>query len=209
MTLSPMLDANTQPRIHTPQRDTGPAHDQARTPSGNRDTGTRWHVCYTNPQAERRAADNLHQQGYTAYLPLMIVRRRDPIVRSLLHPVQIPLFSRYCFVRFDPTRDPWQPIISTLGVRNLLRRADGIPEPCPDAAISALQAAEALAATQPPDSSQWRPGTPCSLPRGYAFGGLPAVILDVAGDTARICIMFLGQLRTVSVNATCLVARDE
>lgn len=198
-----MLDAATQPRIHTPQRDTGPAHDQARTPSGNR-----WHVVYTHPQAERRATQHLTEQGYETYLPLVAVKRRDPVVRSMLHDVQEPLFSRYAFVRFDPSCDPWQPIISTLGVRNLLRRADGIPEPCRQGAVEAVRAAEALAATQPPVGSHWAPGAPCSLPRGYAFGGLPAVVLEVTDDTARICIMFLGQLRTVSVDAKCLMARD-
>ena len=108
-----------------------------------------------------------------------------------------------------PQHDPWRPIIHTLGVRALLCRPDGTPDPCPEAALEAVQAAEALAATQPPASRQWAPGMPCSLPRGYAFGGLPAVVLAVEQDEARICIMFLGQLREITVDAKCLVARDE
>lgn len=199
-----MLDAATQPRIHTPQRDTGPAHDQARTPSGNR-----WHVVYTNPQAERRATQHLTEQGYQAYLPLVIVRRRDAVIRSLLHNVQVPLFSRYLFVRLDVTRDPWQPIVSTLGVRSLLRRPDGTPEPAARGAVEALQAGDALRATPHPPGAAWRPGAPCSLPRGYAFGGLPAVVLDVGDNKARIAVMFLGQLREIMVDTNCLTTRDE
>ena len=133
-----MLDASTSTRIHTHQRDTAPAHDRRLQPSGNR-----WFAIYSNPQAERRAADNLHQQNYQTYWPLVAVRRRDNAIRSLLHRVEVPLFPRYLFVSLN-LRDPWTPILSTLGVRNLLRRPDGTPQPVAKGAIEALQALDAL-----------------------------------------------------------------
>jgi transcription antitermination factor NusG len=197
-----MLDAATQPRIHTPQRDTGPADVSAPTPSGNR-----WHVVYTHPQAERRATQHLAEQGYTAYLPMIAVRRRDNVIRSLLHRVEIPLFPRYAFVQFDAMRDPWMPIMHTLGVRSLLCRPDGTPEPCRAGAVEAVRAVEALAATQLPDRRSWAPGMACSLATGV-LRDTPAVVLAIQGDAAYVSMMMLGHLREISVQLDCLKARD-
>jgi transcriptional antiterminator RfaH len=197
-----MLDAATLPRIDTPQRDTGPATVSAPTPSGNR-----WHVVYTHPQAERRATQQLAQQGYTAYLPMVTVRRRDRVIRSLFHHIPSPMFPRYAFVRFDAHRDPWTPIMHTLGVRSLLCRPDGTPEPVARGAISALRAAEALAATMTPETSRWAPGMACSLATGV-LRDVPAIVLALDGETAYVSMMMLGHLREVSVSLDSLRARD-
>ena len=197
-----MLDAATATRIHTPQRDTGPAAVSAPTPSGNR-----WHVVYTHPQAERRAVQHLAQQGYTAYLPMITVRRRDRVIRTLLHHVSTPMFPRYTFVQFDAQRDPWTPVMHTLGVRSLLCRPDGSPEPCRQGAVEAVRAAEALAATPTPDSALWAPGMACSLATGV-FHGCPAVVLSVNADMALVSLMMLGHLREVLISVGCLRARD-
>lgn len=201
-----MLDAATSPRIHTIPQDVAQP-TIAPTPSGSR-LGPRWFVIATYSQAERRAAQNLHDQGYETYLPLVTVRRRDAAIRSLLHRVDVPLFLGYAFVRFDALRDPWRPITNTPGVYRLLTNADGMPEPVARGVVSALQASADARRHQGAENALWAPGTPCSLRRGYAFEGLPAVVLEAADDRARIAVMFLGQLREISVDATCLVARD-
>jgi transcriptional antiterminator RfaH len=167
-------------------------------PCGSR-SGPQWHVVTSHPQAERRAAQHLAEQGYEAYLPLLAVQRRDAAIRSLKHTVLVPLFSRYLFVRFDNGRDPWRPILSTLGVATLLRRQDtGIPEPCPEAAISALQATEASRRSLTPARAAWAPGAVCAPANGI-LAGHRAVVLRVTRSHATVALMLLGALREVTL----------
>ena len=200
-----MLDVAAPMRVATRQQDVGSAVSQAPTPSGSR-LGPRWFVVSTRSQAERRAHQHLTEQGYQAYLPLITLTRRDRVTPTLLHRVQVPLFPSYIFVRFDPYRDPWRPILSTLGVYDLIRKPDGMPNPCPDDAMSALEATEAARATQPPENTQWAPGTPCSLAAGI-MKGHPAVVLAVSRETARVGLLFLGEMRVFRVPVEYLTAR--
>jgi transcriptional antiterminator RfaH len=200
------LDATVNECVATHQQATGHPYDPARTPSGSR-PGPRWFVVSTYPQAERRALDHLQQQGYDAYLPLCTIRRRDRVLRTLFHPVEVPLFPSYAFVSFDPQHDPWRPIVNTLGVYALLRRPDGIPNPVAPGAVEALRAAQELFRTPTTPGSLWRPGAPCQ-PRDGPFQGLPAVVLEVERQIAKVAIVMFGQLRRVSVDVNSLVARE-
>lgn len=165
----------------------------------------RWACCYTHPQAERWALLNLTRQGFEAYLPLVTVTRRDRATPTIRHRVEIPAFPRYLFVRIQSL---WAPIRHTRGIAALLM-IDGQPSIVAEAEIRALQAAEALAATQPPENRYWAPGMPCSLRKGYAFEGLPAVVLDVHDNTALVSLMFLGHLREISVSTDSLEPRED
>jgi len=168
----------------------------------------RWAVVYTHPQAERWANSNLTRRGYVTYLPLAAVRVRDRVTPSMLHTVQRPLFSRYLFIRFNHLADSWSPIRDTPGVLDLVRSGPDVHY-APEDAVSALQAGEAARRCLTAENTSWAPGTPCSLRKGYALEGLPAVVLSVHRDQATVAIMMLGHLRNVSVNLDCLKARDE
>src|SRR5580765_8317328 len=133
-----MLDLQPVRRIKPPLEDTGHAFTTAPTPSGSR-PGPRWFVVSTYAQAERRAEHALTRQGYEAYLPTLIVQRRDRVIRSMLHRVEAPLFPAYLFLRLD-LRDPWGPVRNTPGVFRLLTNADNIPEPVSETVIDALRA---------------------------------------------------------------------
>jgi len=177
----------------------------ARNGAGHSPCGSRWAVCQTHPQAERWALANLSRQGYQAYLPLCTVARRDRVTPTITRPVQVPLFSGYVFV--VPT-DPWAPIAHTLGVSKLLM-AGNHPHYLPAGLTEALQATEALRATRTQETASWAPGTPCALGNGMPMGGLPAVVLARSRNRVQIGIMFLGDVRIVSVHPDCLVPREE
>jgi len=162
-------------------------------------------VIASHPQAERRAHQHLQEQGYQTYLPLRTVRRRDRVLRTLFHPVDVPLFTGYLFTRFDALRDPWRPILSTLGVFALIRRPDGMPNPVAEADFQAVQAVEALRRSITPPGALWAPGMPCS-PVATPFAGHPAVVLEVDGQTAKIALVMFGELRTVTIGVECLRA---
>lgn len=56
----------------------------------------KWYVVYTKPKWEKRASEQLLQQGVKCYCPMIkkIVQRSDRKVK-----VEIPLFSNYIFVQ--------------------------------------------------------------------------------------------------------------
>jgi len=199
------LDAQPLTRIKAPQQDTRPAHSSASTPSGSR-PGPRWFVVSSYAQAERRAAQALTRQGYEAYLPTLIVQRRDRVIRSMLHRVELPLFPAYLFIRLD-LRDPWGPVRNTPGVFRLLTTADNIPEPVSETVIDALRAGDAFRRLPTTDDIVYRPGAPVKCLYG-PFQNMEAVIVSVAATTARVALPMLGALREVVVPIACLTARD-
>ena len=101
-----------------------------------------WYAVYTKPQGEAKALENLQRQGYQAYLPryraeIRHARRRQTVLR--------PVFPRYLFAAFDAGAQRWRPILSTLGVCDLVR-AGGEPMPVPAEIVAALQEQEGTGA---------------------------------------------------------------
>lgn len=99
-----------------------------------------WSVFSTKPQAERLATSELTRAGYRAYLPLIAIRRRDPVIPSQFHIVRVPMFSGYGFVQID---GPWVPIRYTQGVRDLLMGMDFKPARVSTSIVERLQAEDA------------------------------------------------------------------
>lgn len=195
-----MLDAPLRERIGSHQRDTRSASSATSTPGG-RIPG--WAVVHTHPQAERFADRSLQQRGYRTYLPLVTVQRRDHVLPTFRHTVQIPAFPRYLFVVIG---SHWVPVRYTPGVHQLLM-ADGKPGIVPEAAVSALRAAEAQAATQQRADAQLAPGAPVAVARG-PFAGAQAVVLSV-GHLVRVALVMFGELRELSIQPGFLRLRHE
>src|SRR6185437_1454428 len=95
------------------------AHFAGRRGHSRRGAGViSWYAVYTQPHAEPKALDHLLRQGYSAYLPryrakVSHARRRQIVLR--------PLFPRYLFVAVDRATMPWRPILSTVGVTDIVR----------------------------------------------------------------------------------------
>lgn len=88
---------------------------------GFEDTATAWVAVSTHPHRERTALDNLQRQGFVAYCPLI---RRSRSHARRVEEVLRPLFPGYLFVDIGPEREGWRPILSTYGVRMLVRCGD-------------------------------------------------------------------------------------
>ena len=76
-----------------------------------------WYVVHTKPRQEPRALENLQNQGYECFLPLMQVEK---VRNQRIQVLSEPMFSRYLFIRLDDTTQNWSPIRSTLGVSKLV-----------------------------------------------------------------------------------------
>lgn len=98
-----------------------------------------WLAVYTRPQSEGKALENLVRQGYRAYLPryrtqVSHARRRQSVLR--------PLFPRYLFAGLDRQSMPWRPILSTVGVADLVRLGER-PIPVAEEIVNHLRESEA------------------------------------------------------------------
>jgi transcriptional antiterminator RfaH len=102
----------------------------------------RWYAVHTRPHAETKALENLLRQGYQAYLP----RYRAEIRHARrLQTVLRPLFPRYLFAGIDRDAMRWRPILSTVGVSDLVRSGDE-PLPVPPEIVDVLRAQEGAGA---------------------------------------------------------------
>lgn len=98
-----------------------------------------WYVVHTHANAEARALGNLQRQGFTAYMPRYAKHRRHAGRVELVHR---PLFPRYLFVWLDVLHRSWRPVLSTIGVSDLVRQGDS-PVPVPQDAIAEIRRREA------------------------------------------------------------------
>ena len=80
-----------------------------------------WLVVNSRPNQEHIALEHLRRQDFEAYCP-MVGRLVRHARKSEIKPR--PLFPGYLFVRFEPAQGRWRAILSTVGVRQLIRFGD-------------------------------------------------------------------------------------
>ena len=59
-----------------------------------------WYAVHTKPKQENRALENLQNQGFECFLPLLEVEK---IRRGKVQKVVEPMFSRYLFIQLNET----------------------------------------------------------------------------------------------------------
>jgi transcriptional antiterminator RfaH len=144
-----------------------------------------WYAVHTQPAAETKAAANLQRQGYATYLPshrrLVRHARRKDVVRR-------PLFPRYLFVDVDRARKAWRPILSTLGVADLVRGGDE-PVAVPERVVDAIRRNEGAGVfDQLAAAGDLRSGDAVRVVEG-PFADCIGRLVEASGDE-RVCILF-------------------
>lgn len=108
---------------------------------GQQVVGERWSIVVSRQHEERTARENLVNQQFEVYLPMLIKEAKPTKMKPKPGLVALPLFSTYLFVRFDPTVAGWKRIFSTRGVRAMFMAGDR-PLVVPDRVIEMIQARE-------------------------------------------------------------------
>jgi transcriptional antiterminator RfaH len=153
--------------------------------SGEPRTPRTWAVVNTQPNRERLALSNLLRQNFHVYCP-MITRRIRHARRA--QDVLRPLFPGYLFIEVDPDLQRWRPILSTFGVRTLIRSGDR-PALLEDAFIEGIRAREIDGAIVRPDAPYER-GQQVRMVGG-AFDGLVATIIEMDEKDRLVVLMDL------------------
>lgn len=110
-----------------------------------------WYLVQCKAGQTGRADENLRNQNYECFLPMLEVER---IKGGRRKRVTEPLFPGYVFVHLDKIEDNWGPIRSTRGVSRIVS-FNGMPLPINDEIIEELESrsrmSDALPAIQKGD----------------------------------------------------------
>lgn len=156
----------------------------------------RWVAVNTHPHRELFALENLSRQGFTPYCPM--IKRRIRHARRTKDVLR-PLFPGYLFTLIDFDRSLWRQILSTFGVRELVRCGDR-PSFVDDALIASLKAREVDGVIAKP-ARPYRVGQQVRMSAG-PFEGLVATIIEMdEKDRLTVLMDLLKQSVRVKVTA--------
>lgn len=144
-----------------------------------------WIVVNTFPHQERRAVEHLDRQSFESYCPHVSRQiRHARRVRQVLR----PLFPGYVFVRVAPQVQRWRPILSTVGVRSLIRFGDELSF-IEDGFVETLLAREVNGAIAKPETPYAVGQEICIA--GGPFDGLVAQIIELKERDRLVVLMNL------------------
>ena len=152
-----------------------------------------WAVVSTQPHKERVALENLEHQGYRVYCP--VVRRSRSHARRV-EQVLRPLFPGYLFAQTNLGAQPWRPMLSTRGVRALIRCGDRLSL-IDDSFVQGLKAREEDGVIVRPESP-YRIGQQVRV-AGGPFDGLVATIIAMH-ERQRLTVLLSLLSRAVKVH---------
>lgn len=154
-----------------------------------------WAVINTHPHKERLALDNLKRQAFETYCPMLRATVRHARRTSV---VLRPMFPGYVFAAMNPDHQRWRPLLSTFGVRTVVRNGDSLSL-MPEAFIEAMRSREVDGAIARP-SSPYHVGQEVRLVAG-PFDGLVAKIIAM-DDRERLVVLMDLLNRPVKVKVT-------
>ncbi|HVV60634.1 MAG TPA: transcriptional activator RfaH [Pseudolabrys sp.] len=163
----------------------------------------RWYVVQTHAHAEHKALMHLMRQGFAAYLPRYLKRRRHA---RKVETVAAALFPRYLFVFVDLAAQQWRSIQSTAGVARLVCYGDQ-PASVPSAIVEQLKTREdERGFVQLPQRIPFAAGE-----KIYVRDGLFAActgIFEGMGDRDRVAVLLdmLGRKVRVVLDADVVIA---
>jgi transcriptional antiterminator RfaH len=142
-----------------------------------------WYLVHTKPRQEKTALQNLEQQGYECYLPMLSAEKLRQRVLSV---IDEPLFPRYLFIRLDTglSAKGWGPIRFTKGVSRLVSFGNE-PAKIDDRLVHLLHSQENTHQTQP--QRLFSNGERVMIVEG-AFAGLEAIYQLTDGE-GRVMVL--------------------
>jgi transcriptional antiterminator RfaH len=144
-----------------------------------------WIAVNALPHNEERALENLRRQDFPAYCPM--IQKRIKHARYV-RDVRRPLFPCYLFVRIGRDLQHWRPILSTAGVRTVVRFSQS-PTFLDDGFIEALKSREEEGGILRVENN-YRLGQQVQL-EGGAFDGLIATIIGMDEKDRLVVLMEL------------------
>ena len=140
-----------------------------------------WHVVQSKPRGELRAKENLENQGFEVFLPMLVLEK---VRRGKLQTVTEPLFSRYLFLRLTAQMQDLSVVRSSKGVSHLVRFGQ-TPATVPDTWVQGMRAQNDVAVQK-----LFHSGDSVVVAQG-PLKGLEAVYLEADGEARAMILIKL------------------
>ena len=155
-----------------------------------------WYLLMTKPRQDEVAQQNLENQGYQVYRPVILKQKK--VAGKLLN-VPESFFPRYLFIKLCDKTEDWRPIRSTKGVLQMVRFGTRFTK-VPDKVIEELQQRLSEMVEKAP-VPLFQKGDKLQVESG-AMAGLEVVFNCLDSEKRVVALMhFLGEVQTVTFDA--------
>ena len=147
-----------------------------------------WYLIKTKPRQEKIAKQNLKNQGYGSFCPIVKINNR-----------LVVLFPGYLFVQLNEKTQNWSPINSTKGVSYFVKFGLNFAK-VPTSVIEFIKTNQHITAEKFKDLKKFKPGDKVQISDG-AFKNWMAIFKCYKSDERVILLMnLLGQEQSLSIN---------
>jgi transcriptional antiterminator RfaH len=160
----------------------------------------KWYVVQSKPGQAEKAAQELQNQGFEIFLPLI---KAEKLKRGKRIEQEEPLFPGYLFIELSEVASNWRPIRSTRGVARIITFGNK-PAVVPDDVVEQLRDSLKHRA----EMHSLEPNQPVRITEG-PFANLNAVFAEFDGEKrAFLLLEMLGQWQKISLPLTALKKID-
>ena len=146
-----------------------------------------WYLLKTKPRQEIIAKQNLKNQGYGSFCPIVKINNR-----------LVVLFPGYLFVQLNEKTQNWSPINSTKGVSHFVKFGLNFAK-VPTSVIEFIKTNQHITTDKLKDLNKFKPGDKVQISDGV-FNNFVAIFESYKSDERVILLMnLLGREQSLSV----------
>ena len=154
----------------------------------------KWYLIKTKPRQEKKAKQNLENQGYRAFCPMVKINNR-----------LVVLFPGYLFVQLNEKTQNWSPINSTNGVSHFVKLGLNFAK-VPTSVIEFIKTNQHNTADKLNNLNKFKPGDKVQISDG-TFKDYTAIFKCYKSDERVILLMnLLGHEQSLSIKKESVIA---
>ena len=153
-----------------------------------------WYLIKTKPRQEKKAKQNLQNQGYLAFCPMAKINNK-----------LVVLFPGYLFVQLDKKTQNWSPINSTKGVSHFVKFGLNFAK-TPTSVIEFIKANQQITVDKLKDLNKFKSGDKVQISDG-AFKNWIGIFKCYSPDERIILLLkLLGNEQSLSFEKELVIA---
>ncbi len=154
----------------------------------------KWYLIKTKPRQEKKAKQNLENQGYRAFCPMVKINNQ-----------LVVLFPGYLFVQLNEKTQNWLPINSTKGVSHFVKFGLNFAK-VPNRVIEFIKTNQHITAGKLNNLNKFKPGNKVQISDG-PFLDYIAIFKCYKSDERVILLMnLLGREQSLSIKKESVIA---
>ena len=154
----------------------------------------KWYLIKTKPRQEKKAKQNLENQGYSAFCPMVKINDR-----------LVVLFPGYLFIQLNDKTQNWLPINSTKGVSHFVKFGLNFAK-VPTSVVEFIKTNQHITTDKLNNLNKFKPGDKVQISDG-TFKDYTAIFKCYKSDERVILLMnLLGCEQSLSIKKESVIA---